>query len=333
MADINPPDVSQHTAAQRQDVASSTPEPAAFRFWKEIRARQETLDLFLGHVFALAPTPGATIKPFYQQYRLAGALKSSSAQLVRQKNVDLNAMRVNKEFRDAGSRLVYGRYVFHFEDPENCQWWTEHIGNQNLANLRMLAVKMYSGWDIDWLKSESGWDTKSNRISYDVDLCQEEQWHRFFSRLRYRHNLDRLDLDFSRWGLFDAFEGLTEEWQAEVRKWREALLEKLLDLRGFQIVNISDPCGIAIPRADIPEWRETMTQAREPAPPVNPTPVPLEQTLQHLRDMRRQSEYRERMDQKSQKKERKDKKKRKRLERKAKEAGSSSKATGSADAE
>jgi len=314
MVDTDPVDVQQHTAAQ-QVVEFSSPEPAAFRFWKEIKAKTETLELFLGYVFALKPTPNDTIRPFYQKWKMAGYIRTGGGNMVTQDNVDLGAMRVNREFRDAGSRLAYGRYIFHFKDAQNCLWWTKHIGHQNFSNLKMFCVSMQSGWDIP-----------CKIISRDVDLCHEEQWHQFFSWLRHRHQMDALVLDFSCWEPVQSYKNLTEEWQTQLMEWREALLNKLSDLRGFTLVNIFDRFEVAIPKADQDEWAETLCQAREPLPPIDPTPMPLGQTLEHLREMRRQREYRERMEKKSHRKEKKNKKQQKRLETKAKEAD------GSADA-
>ncbi|KIW26114.1 uncharacterized protein PV07_09241 [Cladophialophora immunda] len=296
MADNNAMEVSQPIATQ-QDVEPS-PGPAAFRFWKAIRAKQETLDLFLGHIFALKPHEGDVIRPYYQQGKLAGYIRTGSANLVEQDNVDLRAMRVNKEFRDAGSRLVYGRYIFHFKDAENCRWWTTHIGSQNFHNLRMLCVSMRSGWDLDC------------EIISTLDLCHEEQWQRFFSWLRHRHRLDGLILDFSNWDVVQASRRLTEERQAEVLEWREALLNKLSELRGFTQVSIVDPFEVAIAAAEKDGWSATLTQAREPPPPVHTTPTPLAQVLEHLRGMRRQRELRERLERKNERRDRRKQKRR-----------------------
>ncbi|OAG45467.1 hypothetical protein AYO21_00101 [Fonsecaea monophora] len=282
----------------------SSPEPAAFRFWREIRARPETLELFLGHVFALKPTPGDVVRPFYRQGKLAGYIRTGSADMVEQDNVDLRAMRVSREFRDVGSRLVYGRYTFCFDDAQNCRWWTKHIGRQNFANLRAVSVRV-----------ESGWTVPCDDIC-SVDLCFEEQWQRFFTWMRYRHRMDALVLDFSPWRPVPTYRELSDERRAEVTEWRDSLLATLSELRGFTVVKIVDRYEVAIPAADKDEWCATMTEAREPPPPPPPvdTPsMPLGQILKRLREMRRQQEYRERLDRREQKQKRKEKKQQKRF--------------------
>ncbi|OAL29809.1 hypothetical protein AYO20_09002 [Fonsecaea nubica] len=292
----------QPTAASHQSTES--PEPAAFRFWREIRARRETLELFLGHVFALKPTPGDVVRPFYRQGKLAGYIRTGSADMVEQDNVDLRAMRVSREFRDVGSRLVYGRYTFRFDNAQNCRWWTKHVGRQNFANLRTVSVRVNSGWSVPCDDICS------------VDLCFEEQWQRFFTWMRYRHRMDALVLDFSPWRPVPTYRDLSDKRRAEVAEWRDSLLATLSELRDFTVVKIVDRHEVAIPAADKDQWCATMTEAREtppPPPPVDTTSMPLGQTLKHLREMRRQQEYRERLDRGEQKQKRKEKKQQKRL--------------------
>lgn len=199
-------------------------------------------DIFSVETITSDPSHGATIRPFYRQWMLGGYIRVGSPDLVRQPNVNLSAMLVNKDFRAAGSRIVYGSHMFSFGDARNCLWWCKHIGTFNLHNLKRLSITAESGWDVPV------------ECICDVDQSHEELWTRFFTWLGPRHRLSFLFLSFvnveALSSVVVAVVAANNDHREQLRGWRRRLHSALYELRGIDDVIIADPGARVLDRED-----------------------------------------------------------------------------------
>jgi hypothetical protein len=264
-----------HVTSQLPDIASqasniSKPtEPAGSRFWKMLEnERPDYKKRFFADVFGVRPVTGDkvnnnVIRPYYRQGMMAGYIRTGWGDVVKQDNISINisAMLVNKEFRDAGSRLFYGDSLFYFEDPINCLWWFKHIGEVNFSNVRRLECSLHCGWP----------GLRDSDIT-NFDQSQEELWHRVFSWLKTRHQLTELILLFSKWKsvsiVCQRIEG--EYRQEELVLWREKLRDVLYNFRGLKNATIVDTYQMAFSAEERNEYTMMMIQDRLSVFPPEP---------------------------------------------------------------
>jgi hypothetical protein len=282
-------------------------EPAGSRFWKMLQEDQdaERLERFFWDVFTFAENlgpavlktgkPERSLYPFYRQGMMGGYIRVGEKQVVLQDNIpiDISAMQVNKEFRSAGSRLIYGTNMFEFLDPQVCLWWLKHIGSLNLSNVRNLIVAARSGWPHI---------TLSQRCS--LDLSQEELWHSTLYWLKDRHQLTSMGLNFNNFDDIELASGRNQDLREELRMYREKLRSTIHAFRGLKHVVIGDDFGELIrDNEELHNLRLLMTQSRATAAPK---PKPQKETVTQFMARRkreraqealhlRQQEERERM--------------------------------------
>ncbi|KIW63228.1 hypothetical protein PV04_10091 [Phialophora macrospora] len=266
--DIHGPSRLPYIASHAPNV-STPPESAGSRFWKMLQAeRPDYKKRFFEDVFDIRPVTGDKvnnniISPYYRQGMMAGYIRAGWEDVVKQDNIRINisAMLVNKEFRDAGSRLLYGNNLFSFEDPINCLWWFKHIGEVNFSNVRRLECALRCGWP-----SLRDFDVSN------FDQSQEELWHRVFSWLKTRHQLTELTLLFEKWKSIGL---VCQRIAAEYRReelvlWREKIREVLYNFRGLKKVTIVDSRQMAFSAEERNEYTMMMIQDRLSVFPPEP---------------------------------------------------------------
>ncbi|EXJ54098.1 hypothetical protein A1O7_09435 [Cladophialophora yegresii CBS 114405] len=235
---------------------------AGSRFWKMLQnERPDHKKHFFEDIFDVRPVAGSkvnshVIRPYYRQGMMAGYIRTGESDVVKQDNINMNksAMLVNQEFRAAGSRLLYGSYLFYFDDPINCLWWFEHIGRVNFSNVRRLECTLRCGWP-----HVRGPDFTN------FDQSQEELWRRVFCFLKARHQLTDLTLLFNTWreiGPICRDAGTPEYREEELALWREKLRDVLHNFRGLKTVLISDHRQAAFNAEDRNEYSMMMIQDR-----------------------------------------------------------------------
>lgn len=223
----------------------------------------------LAYVFADNGLSTDRIWPFYRQGMLAGYIRTGAGNEVIQENIDLHAMQVNKQFRDAGSRAFYADHEFIFTSAALCKWWFKHIGAQNVSNVRTLSVEVRSGYEIEARERSS------------LDSTCEEQWYQFFCWLRNRHNLKNIRIDLVDWYRGNGGDAGENE---EMHRWRVELLAKVSTMRGLSHVQIKDYAGIWVRGRDSQEMGLMMCQKETLQPPrKDRRDTPLSEVLRQLK--------------------------------------------------
>lgn len=230
-------------------------------------------------VFADHGSLDDAVRPYYRKGMLAVYIKTGhnfkpgEACVVVQDNIDTDVMLVNKQFLEAGSRVLYGMRTFRFSDPTSCKWWFKHIGNQNVSNVRNLSLGIDSGFNV----------RVQDRCT--IDLCFEEQWYQFFCWLLNRHCLDNLKIEFCKWlePRFVVPDNL--DMQYEIDDWRKSLIFKLQDFRRVGNAQILDVSNVFMMASDCRKIALVMMQPKDTGivSPIVKRKPPLLELLQELR--------------------------------------------------
>jgi hypothetical protein len=263
---------------------------AGGRFWNMLKnERPEYYEIFMKKLFDVrTPTESevvgqhSLIRPYYRAGMMAGEIRVGEEDVVQFDNVFINtsAMLVNREFRDAGSRLFYGRpRAFMFEDPINAKWWCKRIGEVNFSNLDTLVINLTQGWRY----------VPSLYLVSTLDRSEEEKWNSFFTWLKPRHQLRRLFIDFDKWDSVDELAEVDIERHDDLVLWRNKLRNTLFEFRGLRDVDLRNTNQVAFTPQERNNHSLAMIQRRGtglPPPQPQQPKMNLADTLQYLKQQR-----------------------------------------------
>ncbi|KAJ9614205.1 hypothetical protein H2200_002341 [Cladophialophora chaetospira] len=273
------------TRANCSDTPGTPTEPAGSRFWEALHTGKNMkgrLERFFIDVFEVNPAMGGNlnntnvVSPYYRQGMMAGYIRTGENMVVKQDNVGINiaAMQVSREFRGAGSRLIYGEPTFFFRDPVNCKWWCKHIGELNLSNVRNLAIEPIGGWPN--LSGGLG-------EICSLDQSDEELWHSFLSWFRSRHQLKWMYVGFNLWHRARDVAPWDRDLQDELKQWRKNIRAILYEYRGLKKAEIHDPYALGLGlKGQLGNFPLMMEQSRDSVLPRKPKQkVSLAQYIAH----------------------------------------------------
>ncbi len=275
--------MAEHIAEDNHD---ATPAKAAgARFWEMMQTDEmkDCLRTFYKDVFATEEeigdfTKDHVIHPYYSQGMMAGYIRTGDDMVVKQDNVAINisAMQVNKQFREAGSNLIYARHDFRFHDPRNAIWWFKHIGQLNFSNIRTVSFVLKSGWP----------DVNEPDEVCTIDSSQEELWHVLLCWLKPRHQLHKMILALNFLEEVRSIAPHHGKLRYELEHWRQKVKTALHNFRGLKHASIFDNHQVMFTARERNEHMMMMIQHCASAFTSTPKPKrtwTLAQTLEQLK--------------------------------------------------
>lgn len=179
------------------------------------------------------------IAPFYQKGMRYGGFMSPRNEVVLQENINLDLLRVSKDFYNVCREIFYGGNYFMFVEPFACDWWMKHISQESFSRVRHLHLDMRCGWLP--IRGDR-WNKGKNKSHYDrvqyFRTSEAEKWFEVICWMQHRHNLVSLQLGFNSWRSDLDTANLPHEAQDEIHKFRNKIILKLKLFRGIEIPTI-----------------------------------------------------------------------------------------------